>query len=107
VLRIAPQVAPKGPGAGRLPAPLSWNVFLFIHFILSHPSVAAPQPGEQLHSAQLRVAAYRAILDRLSITFGSDHPTVLGIAKSIATAEAERDFWQLQVDALQSGVSSN
>ncbi len=55
----------------------------------------------------MRVAAYRAILDRLSVTFGPDHPTVHGIAKSIATAETERDFWQLQVDALQPKADSN
>jgi len=96
----------KAAGGGETPG-LAIILVFFHHILPPPPSVAALQPGEQLHSAQLRVAAYRAILDRLSVTFGPDHPTVQGIAKSIATAEAERDFWRLQVAASKPSSDSN
>ena len=58
-------------------------------------------PTEQLKDAQVRVAGYRAIYDRLIQMFAEDHPTVMGIAKCIETAESDRDFWQGQIKANQ------
>ncbi len=61
--------------------------------------MTVPTSSEELHTCQMREAAYRAILDRLSQNFGYDRPTVQGVSRSVESAESERQFWQLQVDA--------
>ena len=60
-----------------------------------------PVPNDELRLSQLRLTAYQAILTRLSQNFGEDHPPVQGISRSVASAEADRDFWQLQVNAVK------